>query len=526
MNHQANIKTVLATIIAVTFALLGIVGCKKDALPNIKSNSTVFVSERSALTPTVINGMLYFESFADLQAFIKSLEDKETDTLQVRSAYEALGVDVNAETLPNITDHPICLLAEQNLDGYISARKAEETVINAALDAGDGSIVSIVSDPYWKTILNVDRSIKIGNRIYRFFEHGGIAIVLNNDWPTYNAIKPLAWENLGKHYNLVVTHRSGSDFEEYFNLNERGEIVSEHSVFKPRFNVQTAPDGTRIISNVSLIASVNAPPSFTWTHADNTTYIGKDPNRSIYPGEAITVTINDGAGRSEVLNADAMFICDVTNFTITPLGNNLFRFGPAFDPTSSPYYTKWVFSDGTTLTGSTVTKTFISNGWARCEVYWKNSNALACQATKTVVVKCGEQKAHGESFEFEQSNQRWKLDGSIWVRAGQVGCTVKYLRWRGAILGWQAAFNERACAELSGTYIREVSNPTKTCLDITASGGRCLGEGTFPTSVSHTIAEVATVFGKPGQLSASLGIRVNGTFRGWGFAGKPRLVLP
>jgi len=84
-----------------------------------------------------------------------------------------------------------------------------------------------------------------------------------------------------------------------------------------------------------------------------------------------------------------------------------------------------------------------------------------------------------------------------------------------------------SCHFFSRPYIREVNGPTgRSCLDVTASGSYCLGGGTFPTSVAHIITEVPNVFAKPGQLSAGLGIKVNGTWRGWGYAGKPRLVLP
>ncbi|MDO8366322.1 MAG: hypothetical protein Q7T20_05950 [Saprospiraceae bacterium] len=98
---------------------------------------------------------------------------KEADTAQVRSAYTSLGINVNAEYLPNLTDYPICLLKEQAIGGYTSARKAEETVINAALDNGDDNINSIVNFPFWKTALNADRAVHIGNRIYKYYDNGG-----------------------------------------------------------------------------------------------------------------------------------------------------------------------------------------------------------------------------------------------------------------------------------------------------------------------------------------------------------------
>jgi hypothetical protein len=515
-------------LIAMFTLLVGFMACKKEIgqVPS-SPDSGLSVQDRTDINdPTVTQGMLNFTTFEQLNGFVKSLKDNEADTARVRSAYTALGVNTYGETMPNLTDHPLCLLKEQTLGGYISARKAQETVINAALDNGDDNIFSIVSDPYWKTVLNADRAVKVGNRIYKFYENDGVAIVLNNDWTLYNAIKTQPWDGLGQVFNLVVTHQASSDFEDYFNLAANGTILSDKSIFKPRFSKVPTSEGKSLITNVSCIASLIGTPSFTWTYADNTTSAGKDPAKSIGQGEAISVVMNDGAGNTQTITESTMFICSVENFAITSLGNNLFKFGPAFDPANSPYYTKWVFNDGTTLNGSTVTKTFTSNGWVRCEAYWQHNNQLACQFTKPVVVKCGDKKTHNENFTFDQSNQRWRLEGSIWVQSGEVGCKVKYLRWRGAILKWQPANNQGSCADLSGTYIREVSNPTKTCIDVTASGSKCLGDGTFPTTVSHTIADVSTIFNKPGQLSAGLGIKVNGTWRGWGYAGKPRLVLP
>lgn len=155
MSHQhvfykAKIKITLAIALTFIIALLGFWGCKKDLLQEATVQSNTAVHERSETNPTVINGMLHFNSFADLEAFTNSLEDKEADTTQVRSAYMTLGIDVNAETIPNLTDNPVCLITEQTIGGYTSARKAEETLINTALNNGDDNINSIVISPYWK----------------------------------------------------------------------------------------------------------------------------------------------------------------------------------------------------------------------------------------------------------------------------------------------------------------------------------------------------------------------------------------
>jgi hypothetical protein len=326
---------------------------------------------------------------------------------------------------------------------------------------------------------------------------------------------------LSTSYNLIVTHKNSSDFQDYFITDSNGNIIGDKKVFRPRFQSTLQSDGKVKIVNSSAISSVGNNATFTWHYADQSTSTGLNPLRTLAVDEAINVTVNDGDGNTQTLSPLA---CSVELFPITQLSNNNFLFGP-MSP-SAEYYIKWVFNDGTVVQANSTTKVFTSNGWVRCEAWRIHNNTLACQFTKDVIVKCGDKKSLSNTLIFEQSNQRWKLDGTIWVQTGEVGSRVKYLRWRGAILGWMPADNQVACADLSGTYVREVFNPNRTCLDITASGSYCLGNGTWPTSISHTIPEVSGVFSKPIQLSAGLGIKVNGTWRGWGYAGKPRLVLP
>lgn len=525
ISNKAKVKIALAPILAFLVMFIGLLACKKEIGQEFDNPLTP--QNRSELTPTVINGMLHFNTFEDFEAFIQSLQDKESDTVQVRNAYMALGVDVYAEYLPNLTDYPVCLLKEQSIGGYTSARKAEETVINNALNNGDDNINSIVVSPFWKTALNENYSVHIGERIYKYYDNGGIAIVLNNDWSLYESIKTVAYESLKASFNLIVTSDAREGWENYFSVNAEGSIKSDKMIFLPHFAATLMADGKYTITNASLVETLNGANTFKWIYADNSFSFGNNPNKAIHPTEALTLVVSNGNGKQETYTGvESILACSTDNFTITYLSNNQIRFElPGYTP-GNPSLIKWVFSDGSTSTSNPVTKTFTTNGTATCQLYRQSNGTLACEFTKPYFVKCGDKKSVSQTFIFEQSNQRWKLDGSIWVKTGEVGCRVKYLRWRGAILKWQPANNQGACANLSGAYIREVFNPNKNCIDVPAAGNFCLGNGTWPTSVSHTIPEVPNVFSKPGQLSAGLGIMVNGTWRGWGFAGKPRLVLP
>ena len=465
--------------------------------------------------------MLHFESFGELSAFTTSLESKEADIAQLSSAYTALGINVNAETLPNLTDHPVCLTTETAIGSYTSARKAEEAVINAALDQGDDNINSIIIRPYWKTALNADRAVHIGQRIYKYYDHGGMAIVLNDDWMLYDAIKALPFESLRQSYNLIVTSDARNDWDKYFTFNADGSINAAKQIFLPRFMAVQAADGKRGIVNISLVESKAGAATFTWTYSNNTTSVGQNPTMTIGQNEGLTVTINNGSGTTTTLTgAEAILICSTDNFTITNLTPNQIRFElPGYNATTSPYNIKWVFSDGSTSTSNPVVKTFSSNGTATCQLFWKHNGQLGCQFTKSFFVNCGDKKGVNQTIIRTVSGQKWKLDCSIWVQSGEVGCKTKYLKRVGFL--WLPANNQGACSDISGTYRRQVDG----CTTVFGSGSKCLGNGTFPTSVSFTIPEINNVFVDPGNLSSGHKIQVSGTWFGLGVGGVPRLVL-
>jgi hypothetical protein len=188
-----RLKFLLATFV-VAVVTIGIHSCAKDEIKNEQSNH--FTLENRTALPSVINGMLHSETYADFQAYITNLEELENDTNQVKTAYTQLGVDLTQEFLPNLTDYPVSLRMEQQLTGFTSARKAEETIINNALNNGDDSVFSIVSNPNFKSAVNTDHAVHIGTRIFKYFNNDGLAIILNNDWSTYNAINTQSYENL------------------------------------------------------------------------------------------------------------------------------------------------------------------------------------------------------------------------------------------------------------------------------------------------------------------------------------------
>lgn len=459
MNFYIKINKITSIALLYLLTLTALSGCKKEATQVVDSSQPHEVKDRSEINPAVVNGMLHFDSFAELSSFTVSLQKGESDVEQVRKAYIKLGIDVNAETIPNLTDYPICLLKEQETGGYTSARKVEEDVINAALNQGDDNINSIVSSPFWKTALNANNSVHIGRRIYKYYDNGGIAIVLNDDWTLYESIQNLPYEALQESFNLIVTSDAREGWDQYFTFNTDGSIQSEKNIFIPRFMADLTPDGKRMIRNVSLIERATGGSAFKWIYADNSSSTDASPTTAIGPNQSIGVIIDNGSGTNVTLtDIESILACSVENFTITYLANNQVRFElPGYNPVTSQYNLRWLFSFSASSTSNPVIKTVTSNGTVTCQWFRKTDNTLACQFTKNVVINCGSKKTKEDSRQFTVTqcnpDQKWKLDGSIWVQAGEVGCRVKYLK---RVLGvWVAAYNQGACADLSGTYIRE-----------------------------------------------------------------------
>lgn len=521
---------------ALLLAFVTITSCKKDnslkpeqgdSASNVVPAGSITLRDGSA--PAVVNGILTFASYGDAKKFAASLQEDETDQTKINAAYAQLGIDVNGQAIPNLTDNPVCLVAEQSL-GFTSARKIEENAINALLNQGDDNVFSIVHDPYWKTLLNADHAVRMGNRIYRYFEDGGIAIVLNNDLTLFDAIKQKKFDELEAAFNLVVTDESQEGWSDFFVLDVDGNVISEKPMNKLRFGVDLDGNGNKLVRNISLVepATTNGSVTYTWKYANTTTFTGSNPNKSFAPNEAFILTVGNGAGTTDVSEATVL-ACSVEDFSIIYMGGNSVKFSlAAYNPATSAYNIAWEFSDGQTGTGGTVTKTFTSSGTATCKAYLKNNGTLACQFTKPFQLKCGDKKTKSITKIYDNyggCGQKWKLDCTLWVQTGQVGCMMKYRRMVGLV--WVIALNEAVCTDVAGKYKREVTSPSYSCSDKTANKTECLGEGTFPGSITATISEINSVFAKVDNnfLNSGHKIKVNGVWFGPGVDAEPRLVL-
>ncbi len=444
-------------------ATLFIYSCTKDyqgELHDPKSNGDNLISLRSSSLPSLINEMLHFDSYSEFENFIKELETLEQDSTNSKDAYASLGIDLNSDSIPNLTDNPICLITEQGINGFVSARSVEEKRINLALNNGE-DVFSIIDAPYLKTTLNFDNSVHIGTRIFKFYDNGGTAIILNNDWDAYNSIKSLSFDEIKFSTNIIITSDSRHNWTKFYYFDSDNKITGEKE----------------------------------YTDAE--------------------------------LPAASPLYCDFSeHMTVTKLNNGKLRIELDF-PTSYDEY-EWTFEDGSKSYDYPliIDCAEMSSGFVELDVWMfcpecPTGHRRICRGRVEFECDCGEKKKVQRTLIQTVNGQKWKIDASIWVKSGNVGCKMKYLRkfW----VGWLPAYNQAVCTDIKGTYKRE--NIDKSCTDVSYNDIKCLGAGTFPTSISVSKSDKPNIFREPNKLDSGHKVKVKGTWFGFGVGTTPRLVL-
>lgn len=447
--------------IAISIAALFTYSCTKDyqeELYHEKSNGENLVQLRSVNLPFLINGMLHFDSYSDFEKMIEELEIREQDSTKIKNAYVSLGFDLRSDSIPNLTDNPVCMITERKIKGFISSRLVEENRINSALNKGE-DVFSIILNPYLKTLLNGDNSVHIGTRIFRFFDNGGIAIVLNNDWDAYYSISSLPFDKIEFSHNIVITSDSKNNWESFYNFNSENKIIGEKK-YSPKKSSTASP-----------------------------------------------------------------LYCDFSdNMIVTNLNNGKLRIELDF-PTAYDVY-EWTFEDGSKSYDYPliIDCAEMFSGLVELDVWMfcpecPTGHRRICRGRVKFECDCGEKKTVKRTLIQTVNGQKWKIDAAIWVKSGNVGCKMKYLRkfW----IGWFPAFNEAVCTDIKGTYKRE----TESCTDVFYSDQKCLGPGTFPISISVSKSDIPSIFREPNELDSGHRVKVNGTWFGFGVGSTPRLVL-
>lgn len=493
--------------------------CQKDDGKSDNLTMPEKLSVRQSL-PSVINGMLHFDTYADFITFQNELKQIESDVNELKHAYEFFNIDLNSEFIPNLTDHPVCLKTEVSIPGFESLRKAEEQQINQILNGG-GDVFSIVSEPYFKTAINANRSVHIGSRIYKFFENGGVVIVINNDWEAYNKIKLQHFENIDQVLNVRLYKLQDVSEISDFNM-----ITSSKLIHDIKVKQLPTSNGQNSIMNVSAVEiSDGTFPNFRWVYPDGTYSDGINPNKILSNGEVIRLKITN-------FNPDVIFAESIAGECIIAIGpsnivakyNCTFDFNATFSEfQQNQWDVEWTFSDGTKSTNWVFSKQFSSSVTVTL-CYINKITKIRCCGEKFLVstsCDCGIKKTKTGEIVREIKSEKWRIQASIWVKSGEVGCEMKYLRkfW----VGWLPANNDGVITDLSGTYKRQLAD--KSCIDVSVFGSKALGKGTYPTSISFTKSDVQNIFRESNKLSSGHKVNVKGTWFGFGVNEVPRLIL-
>jgi hypothetical protein len=329
-----------------------------------------------------------------------------------------------------------------------------------ALNNGE-NVFSLVLNPYLKTALNENNAVHIGTRIIRFFDNGGVVFVLNNDWDTYDVIKSLQFDDIKFSTNIFITSDSRNNWTKLYYFDANNQIIGEINY-----------DDTE-------------PP------------------------------------------AEMPAFCDFSeNIITTDLNNGNLRIELDFSITYDIY--EWTFPDGTVSYDYPliIDCDEIDNGSITLNVFMfcaecPSGSRRICRGSVDFECDCGEKKIRKETLVKKVNGQKWKIDAAIWVKSGEVGCRMKYLRKR--LFVWLPSYNQGVCTDIEGTYNRE--SVESSCTDINIDMTKCLGTGTFPTSISVQKSEIPNIFAEPNTLSSGHKVKVKGTWFGFGVGSTPRLAL-
>ncbi|MFN0214620.1 MAG: PKD domain-containing protein [Saprospiraceae bacterium] len=449
---------ILSTALFLAAAIVLFEFCSKEKTFSNNDNISYSASNRDIEIPTVADSILTFNSFEHLWGFVDYLRSQEADSALVNSAFVQLGIDPNAVE-GNNTDHPICLNFEHG-KGYLSVRALEENYINSELNAGNDTINSIVANPYWKTVLNKYGSVRVGSRVYRFFDEGGVVIIANNDISIYNAIKYLPFEQITDSYNLRKSSVDAQEWSKYHNVSSAGQTVSTIQIKDVKI-AQVNPNNNAIqISNCSFYESNGV--SYEWVYANGLTSTGVNPNKTFVENEALQLKVHHENGSIETSNI-VVQICQITNFSVVHLGSSKFNF--SLTPFGG-FTFKWLFGDGGSALGSSVTHQYSLPPGTTVSVTVQAlaGNSIVCSFTKTIVLNpqtCGitKEKSGSKTFDnVDNTGKKWRIDGKVWVLNGSVGSSTKTLKRSGFIIYfWNATKVQSISAGLRGYYWRDIT---------------------------------------------------------------------
>jgi hypothetical protein len=446
---------------------VGFNSCTKDAARDLHLDDRLRLQSRSS-NLSVINGMLSFDNYSDFVDFYTDIEARSSDTSEIIDAFTFLNVDLSQELLPNLTFYPVALVEEMGIAGFSSARKLEEDFLNNALNNGDETVLYHIAEPYLKSALNQDYSVHIGTRIFKFFEHDGIVLVLNNDWTLYNAIKHQGFEQISDHINLLVISRDFSLWSDIYELDVNGRPTNEKIFVKPEIEISESPRACDFSNSIRITDLGDGRIRLSLIHTR--------------PNEFYEWTLPDGT----IIHGNPLFIdCNQ-----------------------------------------------VGGGWVQLDAYvdcppCPSGRIRKCTGRIEIICRCPARRSKRERYQnLNAAGRTLRIEASLWVRPNQVGCESRLFA-RGAFgiwfpMNWVHNTNG-VCVDIEGVIKREVNNQ---CIDVTVPFTQnCLPSGSSNAGIDLTIPQAGNTFRNPDKLSSAHRVKFHDSpWFGFG-ADVPRLVL-
>ncbi len=384
---------ILAVVCVVAFTLLQ---CAKEAL-TIKPLMGSNIQFRSG-DEYVQNGMLVLKDHARFQELLDELRESEDTQAERDSLYEKLGITAAMRDLDtNYTDHPACMKFELDL-GFTSMRRVEEDELFALLNSGDQEAISIIGDPYGKTLLNQDGAIQVETRVFKFLKSGLVAVVGNEDIDVYDGLNVQDESEIVEGFNLRLGGVHGDKISEFYQVDASGNIIQSEEYVDVRVDQYTNADKEITLVNASFIEYADhTQASFKWIYSDQTYFVGKNPDRTFEDGDMVILEYGNPTNGNDTIHVYPR-VCLVSGFDITHIGGTTYRFSAAISPPGpNPHYLlRWLFGDGTSAMGNVVEHTYApgtppstivtlqairnsggqgqGTGWrARCQNHWVSS---------------------------------------------------------------------------------------------------------------------------------------------------------
>lgn len=227
-----------------------------------------------------------FQDNQHVKDVLMYLYNQDQDKATRESIYTSIGLaKATRFTGSFFTDHPAARDFELGMN-FLSKRKIEEDRIVEQLARGE-SPSTRVSQAYFKTLLNEFGAFRVGDRIYRFYDSGVVALISNNDLATYTAVKQMQESELNQYLNVSLG--SEDDYSRFFTPNSSG---AGEDLLQDRLDIVFYSDdnGAHVMNN-SNIELTDGYPVYQWTYPDGTSEIGIVPTRDLSNIREIEVEI-------------------------------------------------------------------------------------------------------------------------------------------------------------------------------------------------------------------------------------------